>query len=256
MQERGWIVSTGLLVPEEAEAQQKRHVALVQQLLPHLARALKVNKQLSAADFRWQAAEQCFDRLEVGVMLLSTDMEVRFANIEAERILREEDGLARDREGRLCAASSSDDIRLRSSVRSMANRQTGQRDSGGILSTRRLSGRRPYRLLIAGVRPPEGLFGWAPPNVILFVSEGRTHQPSSERLALVFGLTPAQSRLLQVLLQGYSLTEAAAKLGKSVNTANTHLRALFHKFDCSRQTDLIRTITAHSVWLAEGRSRR
>jgi DNA-binding CsgD family transcriptional regulator len=48
------------------------------------------------------------------------------------------------------------------------------------------------------------------------------------------------------------LTEAAARLGNSVNTAKTHLRALFDKLDCSRQADLVRTVTSHPVWLAGG----
>ena len=45
-------------------------------------------------------------------------------------------------------------------------------------------------------------------------------------------------------------TEAANRLGNSVNTAKTHLRALFDKLDCSRQTDLISTVTSHPIWLA------
>ena len=51
-------------------------------------------------------------------------------------------------------------------------------------------------------------------------------------------------------LQGHGLTDAAARLGNSVNTAKTHLRALFDKLECSRQADLVQTVVSHPVWLA------
>jgi PAS domain-containing protein len=117
LRDQGRLVSAGLYVPLASEARHAEHVALVQRLTPHLERALKVNRQLSNANFRWQAAEQSFDRLTVGVVLLSSDMRVQFANAEAERILGQHDGLGRDREGRLLAASANDDARLQASVR-------------------------------------------------------------------------------------------------------------------------------------------
>jgi len=251
MRGRGRFVSAGVYVPLEAEKDQASHVALVQRVAPHIERALKVNRQLSAADFRWQSAERCFDRLSVGVVLLSADMAVQFANAEAERILAEQDGLRRDREGRLRAAGSDDDARLQAGVRSITLGPNGDAgDRGGVLAMRRISGRRPYGLLLAATRPPAGLFGPAEPGVMIFISEGRLRQPSREQLASAFGLTLAESRLLQVLLQGHGLTDAADRLGSSVNTAKTHLRALFDKLDCSRQADLVHAVTSHPVWLA------
>jgi DNA-binding CsgD family transcriptional regulator len=252
----GRLVSAGLLVPLEAEPRHAEHVALVQRVAPHLERALRVNHQLSRADFRWQAAEETFDRLAVGVVLLSADMTVRFANAEAERVLGQQDGLGRDREGRLLAGCSDDDKRLRASVRSLAGNLQATADRGGVLRIRRRSEKRPYSVLIAAARPPAGLLERDERNAILFISEGRSREPSREQLAATFGLTLAESRLLQVLLQGHGLTEAADQLGNSVNTAKTHLRALFEKLDCSRQSDLVRTVTSHPVWLAGGGTSR
>jgi DNA-binding CsgD family transcriptional regulator len=251
------LVSAGLLVPLDTEPEQESHVALLQQVTPHFARALKVNRQLRGADFRWQLAEQCFNRLEVGVVLVSPDMIVQFANTEAERILGQQDGLGRNRDGRLRAASSDDDASLRASVCSATDPTSARRaagaDRGGVLAARRRSGQRPYGVLVAPARPPAGLFGLASePRAIVFISEGRTRRPSADLLAAAFDLTPAESRLLQVLLQGHGLTEAAAHLGKSVNTAKTHVRALFDKLECSGQADLVRTVASHPVWLVGG----
>jgi DNA-binding CsgD family transcriptional regulator len=249
----GRFVSAGMYVPLASEGRHAEYVNLVQRVTPHLERALKVNRQLSGANFRWQAAEQSFARLTVGVVLLSSDMWVQFANAEAERILSQHDGLGRDREGRLLAASPDDDARLRASVRSvLAGPDPRASGRGGVLSIRRRSGRRPYGVLISAVRAPDGLFGRAQPSAMIFVSEARARQASDEQLASTFGLTPAEGRLLHALLQGDGLTEAAARLGNSVNTSKTHLRALFDKLDCSRQAELVRTVTSHPVWLVGG----
>jgi len=249
--EQGRLMSAGLYVPEETEARLAAHVALLQRVTPHLQRALKVNRQLSGADFRWKAAEECFDRLTLGVVMLAPNMTIRFANAEGERILRQQDGLGRDREGRLLAGSSDDDTLLRASVRSLtADLQPTEVDRGSVLRIRRRSGERPYGVLAAAARPPQGLLGREERSAILFISEGRSREPSREQLAATFGLTAAESRLLQVLLQGHGLTEAAERLGNSVNTAKTHLRALFDKLGCSRQSDLVRTVTSHAAWLA------
>jgi DNA-binding CsgD family transcriptional regulator len=56
----------------------------------------------------------------------------------------------------------------------------------------------------------------------------------------VFGLTPAETRLLSRLLAGRTLEEAAAEFGIAISTAKTHLRAIFAKTGVARQADLVR----------------
>jgi DNA-binding CsgD family transcriptional regulator len=251
-------VAAGALVPRCTDEDHTAHVALLQRVTPHLERALQVNRQLSGAGFRWRAAEECFNRLQVGVVLVGPNLSVQFANTEAQRLLRQEDGLSLDRDGHLVAGSPDDNVRLRQSLLALVAPPAIDRlGAGGILSVRRRSGGRPYGLLVAGLRAPAGLFEAAAATAIIFISEGsRRRQPSAERLAEAFGLTPAEGRLLQVLLRGQGLREAAACLGISANTAKTHLRALFDKLGCARQAELVRSVMSHPVWLAGGEERR
>ena len=58
-------------------------------------------------------------------------------------------------------------------------------------------------------------------------------------VARIYGLTPAEARLLQQLIAGASLTEAAAALGISEATARTHRNHIFTKTGVSRRTDLL-----------------
>jgi DNA-binding CsgD family transcriptional regulator len=55
----------------------------------------------------------------------------------------------------------------------------------------------------------------------------------------IFSLTPAEARLLQYLVSGASLTEAASALGVTEATARTHRNHIFTKTGVSRRTDLL-----------------
>lgn len=55
----------------------------------------------------------------------------------------------------------------------------------------------------------------------------------------IFGLTPAEARLLQELIVGASLAEAATTLGVTEATARTHRNHIFAKTGVSRRTDLL-----------------
>jgi len=57
-----------------------------------------------------------------------------------------------------------------------------------------------------------------------------------------FGLTKAETRTLDHLAKGHSVTEAADALSLSVNTVKTHLQNIFAKTGTSRQKDLLKVV--------------
>jgi DNA-binding CsgD family transcriptional regulator len=61
-------------------------------------------------------------------------------------------------------------------------------------------------------------------------------------VARIFRLTPAEVRLLQRLIAGDRLTEAAAALGIAEATARTHRNHIFTKTGVSRRADLLALI--------------
>jgi DNA-binding CsgD family transcriptional regulator/PAS domain-containing protein len=58
-------------------------------------------------------------------------------------------------------------------------------------------------------------------------------------LAANYGLTPAETRMLECVAGGATLGEAAERLDISANTAKTHLAHIFSKTGVTRQADLI-----------------
>lgn len=74
--------------------------------------------------------------------------------------------------------------------------------------------------------------------------------PSKERATQIgdvtrhFGLTKAEQGLLDILVQGASLSDAAQMLGVARSTARTHLQRLFDKTGKRRQVDLLRMVAS------------
>ena len=72
----------------------------------------------------------------------------------------------------------------------------------------------------------------------------RSRHPHLEISALehLYGLTGAEARLAAELFLGGTLSESAARLGVSPNTAKSQLRAIYEKLGVSSKAALMRTI--------------
>ena len=85
----------------------------------------------------------------------------------------------------------------------------------------------------------------------LFVSDPEATIPTpGEILAGLHGLTAAESRLVQCLLQGKRLKDAAEELAITANTAKTHLKRIFRKTETNSQSELIRLILSGPIMVA------
>jgi DNA-binding CsgD family transcriptional regulator len=96
------------------------------------------------------------------------------------------------------------------------------------------------------VRPLAGGAGVARASrMAVYVIDPR-HQPdiNGELLRRVYGLSPAEIRVVRELMQGHSAETIAEMLSISVYTVRTHLKNLFAKTGTKRQGELIARIAA------------
>jgi DNA-binding CsgD family transcriptional regulator len=63
-----------------------------------------------------------------------------------------------------------------------------------------------------------------------------------EQLGQLFDLTPRQASLALALSRGMSITEAAAELGLSVESARTYSKRIYAKTGARGQADLVRFV--------------
>ena len=75
--------------------------------------------------------------------------------------------------------------------------------------------------------------------IVIFhdLDDGRA--PLREQWPEIFGLTSAECRLVEALLQGHSLEQAATQMGLSRETLRSRLKDIFGKTQVSRQAELV-----------------
>ena len=69
--------------------------------------------------------------------------------------------------------------------------------------------------------------------------------PPLETMANLFKLTPAEMRVLMMIVQVGGVPEVAPVLGISETTVKTHLQHIFAKTDTSRQADLVKFVAGY-----------
>jgi len=214
-------------------------LVLGNQLVPHLALAYRIQTESR----RHQALSDALDRFPTGVVLLDARGHVLRKNFAARSILELDDGLS-ERDGQLRAADPDEDGALRALVEQVIESVTqGTRGEGHVRSVSRRSGGRPFPLLVSPLKPRAGDPTLVDAVAVVYMSslEGGALR-HGDALRELYGLTEAESHLVELLCQGCSLEEAAHTRGVTMNTARSQLKQVFAKTHTSRQSELVRLV--------------
>lgn len=217
--------------PPEAE-----QIAYFEIIAPHFTRALRLSRRL--ANYKQQDATlaDAVQLMHCGVILVDREGRMLFANAVAEQILRANDGLSSDRQRRLRAGSSRDNQALKQTIAAPAMPRQGQITF--IIS--RPSGAVPYELSVAPANHPALMSLANAAHAIVLITRPKIDGKLSMRiLQSHYGLTAAEIRLCEALLDGGCLAEIAERIGVAENTARTRLKQVFSKTGTHRHSDLI-----------------
>jgi DNA-binding CsgD family transcriptional regulator len=69
----------------------------------------------------------------------------------------------------------------------------------------------------------------------------------ADALTLLYDLTPAESRIFELIADGQALSDIAVVLGIAPSTVKTHLLRVFDKTGCRRQADLVKLAASMSL---------
>jgi len=216
-------------------------------LLPHLQRALQLRERLEMAETGAGLAFELLDGLSVGVVIVDAQRRIVFANRIGARALSSADALV-VRRGVLETHDPRDVPNFARIIAKAAQTGAGAGvDSGGFIKVARAVPP-PLPVLVAPLNSRALGFGAARPAcAVVFSVPDATLSIGAHALARRWDLTPAQARLLAALTAGMGLASYAASAGIGIGTVRAHLKELFAKVGCHRQSDLIRIVLTDPV---------
>ena len=84
-----------------------------------------------------------------------------------------------------------------------------------------------------------GALGPRATAAVFLTPSAEPQRPPAAAWAATFGFTPAEMRMLELLVQGHTVVHAADTMGIAETTARTHVANLMAKAGTKRQVDLI-----------------
>ncbi|WP_028793228.1 DNA-binding response regulator [Thalassobaculum salexigens] len=179
---------------------------------------------------RTDAESLLADRLSIGTVVLDADQGVSFVNKIGLKILGGSGALSQDGARRLRAGSPDSARALDAAIRAAA--ETGET---GFVALPDTAGGSTLHVTVCGDPQSLGTAG-----VTLFISDpDLTRYPTADTLSRLFALTGSESRLVEQLVRGLSLEEAAEANGLKISSARTYLKAIFQKMGVVRQAELV-----------------
>lgn len=225
------------------DEEQKSAIA---ELLPHMRSMLSIYSQLIHLRTQIAFFADTFFNLPIAALLVEGTGRVRYQNHMAEEILARNDELFIDELGFIEASSRRVRHRLRCLIKAIANNREETRNSfqrpAQHLVIKRTEQEIPLMCILNPV-PQKSLSGKFETDtlVALFIQDPLLRKfPGLEDLAESFKMTKAETRVVELILNGQGLFEVANELGITHNTARTHMRHIYAKVGTHRQADLVR----------------
>jgi len=218
--------------------------AFLSALAPHVRRALRSYVAIEREKFRANVTGDAIQRLNFGWISLDGAGRIVEASPPADRLLQHGTAIRRGRYGRLVAVSPTSDRELSAAIKACASNPAG-RPRALHLS------RDPWiDILLVPVQNRSASAAPTPVAIAYIQGDNRSAADRHEQIAELFGLLPSEARLALALSRGLSITEAAADLGLTAETARNYSKKIYAKTGARGQADLIRFILASVLALA------
>ena len=224
---------------------------LMRQLMPHLRNAVVLHRELHRTRLLAASAMAALERLPVGVLLLCGQGRLAHANRRAVELCASTGALRFGPAGALQGASPATSGSLQRLVRDAVQTSAGKgHSSGGTLQLKGAGGRRLHLLVTPLPRQPElGVGAMA----AIFCSDPDARVGVLwQRLEALYGMSPAEARLTEALVNGRSLIEYADARRVTINTVRTQLKSAAAKAGVKRQADLVRIVLTGPAIFQDG----
>ena len=207
---------------------------------PHLRRALMIGRLLETATNTARTFAAALDAISSGAILVDAHLRIIHANEAAEGMLRAGDPI-RTAGARLELVDEIVPGQLQGAMAAMLESDAALGRRGMNIPARRRDG----STLTVNVMPlarrgeRQGLPGAAVAAVFVSDAASRIVAPA-DTVTLIYGLTPAEARVFELVVLGHGSEEMARELGIATSTVRTHLLRVFAKTGRHDRSGLVR----------------
>jgi DNA-binding CsgD family transcriptional regulator len=234
---------------------------LVTALVPHMRQALHLSRTLRNLEASNAMLEQSLEEMEIAICMVRQDGSVLRSTRGAEHVFATRDGVwlhkgrlrtAADREQRAldaliagaCRTGANAGLdgamRVQSRAAGDARVRSWTSPSGGAMLLSRKPPLRPLQVVVSPFCSGTLLDEPQATALIQFSDPSAALRSRAAVLRALYDLTPTESRLADLLLQGFEVREAADRLGTTLATARFHLKRVLAKTGTRRQVELMR----------------
>lgn len=209
--------------------------------LPLIERTVGQWARSHVQEMRLKEQAAVFDALNTGLIVVDADCRVHLINAAARAQVAELGVLSMPGD-RLSVRQFEDAMRFQVSLRHVLGDTGTQRDP--VVVALRRAGPSPVLLAISAM--PPSATGARRAAVQIVDPQAKFVLPL-ETLSRYYDLTQAEGRLIEQLVRGRTLGEAASALRLKEQTARTYLKHIFQKTGLRRQVELIRLVLAGAL---------
>lgn len=177
------------------------------------------------------------DHFASGLVIVDGDGAIHFANRAAQALLADASDVF-DADGRLMLRDVQTAMHLQVALHHLLSRPAGDAVADPLVMLIGRAGRFPLVLAVC----PIGGERARPRAIVQLIDVDPEPSLPLDAIGNHFDLTPVERRLIDQLVQGRTVAEAADAMRLKEQTARTYLKQVFQKTGIRRQTDLVSTM--------------
>ena len=210
-------------------------------LAPHFRRAVTISNLFDMKSIEVATFDAVLDSFAFGIVLVDEHLGIVHANQAAQALLAARDPV-RSEGGALIVGERAAHAALQRAVRDAAGDQARLGAKGIGLPVRSADGA-PFVVHVLPIGRGEMRRGLGQrASVALFVAPAvASRRTPADALALLYDLTPAELRVLELLAAGTTQAAIGQSLGIAPSTVKSHVLRLFRQDWPRRQVDLVKT---------------
>jgi DNA-binding CsgD family transcriptional regulator len=224
----------------------------MQLLAPHFRRSVHIGKIIDLKEVKAAALAAALDGIAAAMFLLDSAGIIVHANAAGNAMLDGE-AVLRAIGTKLALLDSGTDRALHEMLANLSGGDIGLGTRGISIPLTARDGKRYVAQILpltAGVRRTAGVTYSA--VAALFVRTATLDLPHPlETIANLYRLTPAEMRVLTMIIEVGGVPKVAPVLGVSERTVKTHLRHVFEKTGTKRQVELVTLVAGYMSPLAQ-----